>query len=166
MSLYFYFRDSDSDYSGLNISDEISDLRNEIREVRQRLHEIQPKTDNLKSQETKQTGLKFRGITIKSIKLSSVWNVLWRTTDNFWKRTTISGLSNARKSNSGFRRTIWMTLLTVFSILTFNGLSNVIDDFKRYPITTSVTVKHNDQVRKNVLGSDVTFELNRKIQCN
>ena len=80
--------------------------------------------------------------------LVTVCNVLWRTTDDFWKRTTISGLSNARKSNSGLRRAVWLTLLSVFSILTFTGLSNVINDFYRYPITTSVTVEHNTQVCK------------------
>ena len=109
---------------------------------------MQPKTDNIKSPELKQDGLKFRAITSKRKKLVSASNVLWRTFDDFWKRTTISGLSNARKTNSGLRRGIWMTLLAVFSILTFSGLSNVIEDFQSYPVTTSVTVKHNDQVGK------------------
>ena len=129
----------------INISDEIRDLiRDEVRHL---IHEIQPKTDNLKSVELKQGGTKVRSITSKSTNLSSDWNVvLWNTWDEFWKRTTISGMSNARKSNSGFRRTIWMTFFAIFTIFTFIGLSNVIDDYKTYPVTTSVTVKHNDQV--------------------
>ena len=133
------------------ISDEIRELVVKYDEVRRLMHEMQPKMDNLKSSEIKQGGLKFHAITSKSTKLASAWNVLWNTWDEFWKRTTISGMSNARKSNSGVRRAIWMTLFAVFAILTFTGLSNVIGDFKRYPVTTSVTVKHNDQVGKITL---------------
>ena len=37
-------------------------------------------------------------------------------------------------------------MLAVFAILTITGLINVIDEFKSYPITTSVTVEHRNQV--------------------
>ena len=129
----------------INFSDEIRDLiRDEGRHL---IHEIQPKTDNLKSVALKQGGSKVRSTTSKSTNLSRDWKViLWNTWDEFWKRTTISGMSNARKSNSGIRRAVWMSFFAIFSIFTFIGLSNVIDDYKTYPVTTSVTVKHNDQV--------------------
>ena len=85
-------------------------------------------------------------VATKETNFSTAYNALWKTTDEFWKKTTISGLSNARKSNSGFRRSVWMLMLAVFVGLTITGLSNVIDDFKSYPITTSVTVEHRNQV--------------------
>ena len=130
-----------------NISDEIRDLiRDEVRHL---IHELQPKTDNLKCVALKDGGSKVRSTTRKSTNLSKDWkDILWNTWDEFWKRTTISGMSNARKSNSGFRRTIWMTFFAIFTVFTFIGLSNVIDDYKTYPVTTSVTVKHNDQVNQ------------------
>ena len=86
--------------------------------------------------------------TNNATRLLRVLNDLWRTTDEFWKKTTISGLSNARKSNSGFRRWVWMVMLAVFTVLTITGLKTVIDEFQSYPITTSVTVEHRNQVNK------------------
>ena len=95
--------------------------------------------------------MKSDDITTKRTHLSRACDALWKTTDEFWKKTTISGLSNARKSNSGFRRWVWMAMLAIFSILTIIGLSNVIDDFNSHPITTSVTVQHRNQVPKTIL---------------
>ena len=80
-------------------------------------------------------------------KVSNVFNVLLNTWDDFWKRTNISGMCNARSSNSGFRRKFWMAIFALFSILTFTGLKDVINDFWSYPVITSVTVKHQNQVK-------------------
>ena len=90
--------------------------------------------------------MKSDDITTKRTHLSRACDALWKTTDEFWKKTTISGLSNARKSHSGLRRWVWMIMLAVFAILTITGLINVIDEFQSYPITTSVTVEHRNQV--------------------
>ena len=72
--------------------------------------------------------------------------VLWKTWDNFWRITSISGVSNAGISTSLFRRTCWMILFTFFSVLTTMGLMNVIQDYLAYPVTTSVEIKHQNQV--------------------
>ena len=81
-----------------------------------------------------------------SQKLPRVCNVLWKTWDKFWERTNISGMCNARSSNSVFRANVWMVIFAVFTCLTFYGLSNVIEDFYRYPVVTSVTVEHKNKV--------------------
>ena len=66
--------------------------------------------------------------------------------DVFWGSTNISGLCNARSSNSGFRTTVWIAIFAVFGVLTFTSLRDVIDDYLRYPVETFVTVEHRNQV--------------------
>ena len=73
-------------------------------------------------------------------------SILWQTWDIFWHRTSISGVSNAGIARSGFRRVCWMVLFTFFSVLTAIGFYNVVYDFAQYPVTTSVTVKYQNQV--------------------
>ena len=46
-----------------------------------------------------------------------------------------------------------MVMLAVFTVLTITGLKTVIDEFQSYPITTSVTVEHRNQV--NTTTSDI-----------
>ena len=82
---------------------------------------------------------------------SLFWNTGWfcalyKTCDEFWKKTNIEGMCNARSSNSRFRRVIWMVIFAVFASLTFTGLRDVIKDFGSYPVVTSVTVEHRSQV--------------------
>ena len=85
---------------------------------------------------------------LEMVKQKNPCMVLWQTWDVFWQRTSISGVSNAGIATSVFRRTCWMMLFTFFSILTIYGLYNVITDYIKYPVTTSVTVKHQNQVFK------------------
>ena len=80
--------------------------------------------------------------------VTKVCNVLWKTWDDFWKRTNISGMCNARSSHSNFRRILWMIVFAVFTILTFTGLRNVIDEIMSYPVITLLTVEHQNQVRE------------------
>ena len=83
----------------------------------------------------------------KKEKSKSLYKILWDTWDKFWQHTTISGVSNAGGSSSGFRRYIWMILFALFASFTFVGLKNNISDYIRYPVMTSVTVKHQNQVQ-------------------
>ena len=83
----------------------------------------------------------------KEEKSKSLYKILWDTWDKFWQRTTISGVSNAGGSSSGFRRYIWMILFALFASFTFVGLKNNISDYIRYPVMTSVTVQHQNQVQ-------------------
>ena len=53
----------------------------------------------------------------------------------------------------------WMVLFTFFSILTGIGFYNVVYDFAQYPVTTSVTVKHQNQVNPHsVFSKDAGIE--------
>ena len=83
----------------------------------------------------------------KKEKSKSLHKILWETWDEFWQHTTISGVSNAGGSSSGFRRYIWMILFALFASFTFVGLKNNISDYIRYPVMTSVTVQHQNQVQ-------------------
>ena len=83
----------------------------------------------------------------KEEKSKSLCKILWDTWDKFWQSTTISGVSNAGGSNSGLRRYIWMILFALFASFTFVGLKNNISDYIRYPVMTSVTVRHQNQVK-------------------
>ena len=87
----------------------------------------------------------------KTLRFENVYNVLWSTYDVFWQRTNISGLCNAKISNSGFRRYVWIVVFVLFSFLTLTGLINVIDDYMHHPVLTSVTVEHGNQVYTIVL---------------
>ena len=82
----------------------------------------------------------------KKEKPKSLYKILWGTWDKFWQHTTISGVSNAGGSSSGLRRYIWMILFALFASFTFVGLKNNISDYIRYPVMTSVTVRHQNQV--------------------
>ena len=83
----------------------------------------------------------------KEEKSKSLYKILWDTWDKFWQHTTISGVSNAGGSSSGLRRYIWMILFALFASFTFVGLKNNISDYIRYPVMTSVTVRHQNQVQ-------------------
>ena len=83
----------------------------------------------------------------KKEKSKSLHKILWDTWDKFWQHTTISGVSNAGGSSSGLRRYIWMILFALFASFTFVGLKNNISDYIRYPVMTSVTVRHQNQVQ-------------------
>ena len=86
----------------------------------------------------------------KKEKSKSLYKILWDTWDKFWQHTTISGVSNAGGSSSGLRRYIWMILFALFASFTFVGLKNNISDYIRYPVMTSVTVRHQNQVQKYI----------------
>ena len=105
----------------------------------------------LNSPETKSGGLGVWNFMNKSPWLTSACDALWKTWDEFWERTNISGMCNARSSKSGFRTKLWMIIFAVFTVLTFTGISNVIEDFSRYPVVTFVTVEHNNQVHFCIL---------------
>ena len=68
----------------------------------------------------------------------------WKT---FWETTTIPGITNARDRRSKPKSKIWMAIFTVFSILTLLAVKNVVHEYTLYPVSTSVTVKHQNQVR-------------------
>ena len=93
--------------------------------------------------------------------------ILWQTWDIFWHRTSISGVSNAGIARSGFRRVCWMVLFTFFSVLTGIGFYNVVNDFAQYPVTTSVTVKHQNQVNPHFVSLKdagiANYKLNLKL---
>ena len=78
--------------------------------------------------------------------LSNSCTALRRTLDQFWKRTNISGMCNARSSSSRFRTYFWMTIFAVFLGFTCNGIVDVFYDFYSYPVVTKVTVEHRNQV--------------------
>ena len=77
---------------------------------------------------------------------STLFKSLLKTWNNFWKHTSISGLSNANGSASRWRRYLWMIVFGVFTFLTIIGLESVFKDYSQFPVITSVTVKHNNQV--------------------
>ena len=70
-----------------------------------------------------------------------------KTWKNFWNNTSISGLSNANGTSSRWRRYLWISIFAAFAVLTIVGLDDVFKDYTAYPVITSVTVKHNNQVR-------------------
>ena len=74
--------------------------------------------------------------------------VLSQTWKRFWQRTDISGMTNAREAQSSLRMKIWMVLFAVFSLLTISAMYHVFHDYSLHPVTTSITVRHQNQVVK------------------
>ena len=72
--------------------------------------------------------------------------VTQRTLGNFWERTQISGVSHAKAAPSSFRSIIWMAIFTTFTAFTVIGVYEVANDYMKRPVTTSVTVKYQNQV--------------------
>ena len=73
-------------------------------------------------------------------------SVLRKSWKAFWEKTNISGICNARTSNTASRRNFWIVIFALFTILTFTGLKNVIDEITNYPVITLLTVKNQNQV--------------------
>ena len=65
---------------------------------------------------------------------------------NWAQESSIAGLNNAAKAKSKIRMFIWAIIFAFFSIMTLNNLVNVISDFYKYPVTTSINVTHKSQV--------------------
>ena len=81
-----------------------------------------------------------------TVKPTSILKSFVTTWTNFWERTSISGLSNASGSKSRYRTYLWVLIFAIFTVLTIVGLDEVFKDYSAFPVTTSVTVKHNNQV--------------------
>ena len=77
--------------------------------------------------------------------------LLWKTFDEFWTRTSISGISNAGSAKSAFRRTCWMLTFTLFLIITFIGFGKVLYEYFEYPVITSVIIEHQDKVSARMI---------------
>ena len=92
-------------------------------------------------------------MTTQTINTKNPLIVVWESFDEFWQRTSISGISNAGSTKSAFRRTCWMIIFTVFVAITFTGFRGVLNDYFTYPVITSVTIVRQDQVAKSVFRS-------------
>ena len=73
-------------------------------------------------------------------------NILGNTLDTFWKQTSISGVSNAGIAKSHLRRGCWLLIFAVFGALTLYGFQDVVSDYRKYPVTTSIYIEHQNQV--------------------
>ena len=76
-------------------------------------------------------------------------SIFFETWESFWQKTNIAGLSNAR-TDQGWRRYVWVLIFALFTVLTITGLADVCKDYATYPVTTSVTVEHHNQVSTNI----------------
>lgn len=77
----------------------------------------------------------------------TVADVLWRTWDVFWRRTSIAGLANAGgASESKARRLVWILIFAVAAGGTIWTLEYLFDDLMTYPLSTSVQYNFNEQV--------------------
>ena len=92
--------------------------------------------------ETKVNRMGFNN-TVKTTTMFKSWLTTW---NNFWERTSISGLSNASGAKSRYRRYFWILIFAIFTVMTIRGLDDVFKDYEAHPVMTSVTVKHNNQV--------------------
>ena len=96
---------------------------------------------------------------ISNKKSDSFIAVLSKTWKSFWQRTDISGMTNAREAQSSLRKKIWMVLFTVFSLLTFSAMYHVFHDYSLHPVTTSITVKYQNQVVKKHIKAGKFLEI-------
>ena len=84
---------------------------------------------------------------------------LWKYFDAFWKRTNISGISNAGSTKSTFRRTCWMVTFTIFLITTIMGFREVFREYFANQVVTSVTIEHQDKVSKRIILPFISMQL-------
>ena len=91
--------------------------------------------------------------------------LLSNTWKSFWQRTDIAGVTNAREAQSSLRKKIWIVLSTVFFILTVSSLYQVLHEYTHYPVTTSITVKYQNQVTENYFKI-FTFLVFYRLQLN
>ena len=82
--------------------------------------------------------------------------LLSNTWKSFWKRTDISGMTNAREAQSGLRKKIWIVLSIVFFILTIAAMYQVLHEYTHYPVTTSIKVKYQNQVAEIYIDKNDT----------
>ena len=86
---------------------------------------------------------------IPTQKPAGICSVLCKTWDDFWQRTSINGVSNAGNARtSKVRRVVWIIIFIFFFMCTIYGVTDVISDYLDYPVVTSVSVLHQNQVHK------------------
>ena len=77
----------------------------------------------------------------------TVADVLWRSWDVFWQRTSIAGLANAGgASESKARRLVWILIFAAAAGGTIWTLWSLIADYGLYPLSTSVEYNFKEQV--------------------
>ena len=88
----------------------------------------------------------WNSITNGNSNQGNIFAILSDTWKYFWQRTGISGISNAREAKSSLRTKVWTIIFALFSIFTISGIYNILQDYSDWPVTTSITVKNQNQV--------------------
>ena len=82
----------------------------------------------------------------------TVGDVLWRTWDVFWQRTSIAGLANAGGAgDSKLRRLVWITVFAVAAGFTAWSLLRLFEAYSLEPLTTAVKYNHLSKVRNIII---------------
>ena len=85
---------------------------------------------------------------LKNIQIAENFTTITRNTlGYFWERTQLSGVSHAKAASSRLRATVWFAILILFTVFTAIGVYEVISDYLKRPVTTSVTLKYQNQVK-------------------
>ena len=88
---------------------------------------------------------------LKNIQMADNFTTITQNTlGNFWERTQLSGVSHAKAAPSRLRSTVWFAIFTCFTVFTAIGVYEVISDYLKRPVTTSVTLKYQNQVSKQL----------------
>ena len=88
--------------------------------------------------------------------------VLWDTWDAFWQETSISGVNNAGKARNSFlRRLCWIGVFILGAFATGFSMNIVITEYMDFPVTTTITIEHKDQVIyvKRTLDTHMTINI-------
>ena len=80
-----------------------------------------------------------------------LYKAIYSKCDSFWQETGIGAINNAGKArNSPLRRTIWIIAFCLFSVLSLKGVVTVIQEYRQYPTSTSISIKlATEGVNKN-----------------
>ena len=74
-------------------------------------------------------------------KTKGTLSVIWSNWDQFWQNTGIGAVSNAgRANNSPLRRAIWVIVFCIFGGISAYNLIDVIDNYMKFPTSTSLTI--------------------------
>ena len=74
------------------------------------------------------------------------FTIIWKTTVNYLKGSSLSGVSHAANSRSLVQCSYWLVIFTAGLVMTVMSIKDLMDDYYSYPVVTSSDLKHETSI--------------------
>ena len=73
-----------------------------------------------------------------------LFTVTWT---QWWKKTSISGISNAANAKSTTRKLCWLTIFIILMVFTIFAVVGVFEIYLEYPVSTSMSLERHSKIK-------------------